>query len=395
MNRATRTPAAVRGFSIVELMVALAISLFLMAGAISLLVTSKKTYTVNDDLSRIQESGRIAMEYMSHDLRMAGYFGCADNIEVVYNHVNGATGGALLDTSLAVEGYDGDAPTASRKWLPSGSTDTANIRAGQDGITVRYLEPGNISVTSAMPQASSNIFISTPNDLTKGEIIAVTDCSSADIFQISGPNGTGPSHVVHNTGTATSPGNHNNLFPGCPGSAVNCLSKVYDTNARIMRLVAYRYYVGNGDADGDGDVDADDGDFPVLYRQGLSLDSTSSTLSTSAVQLIDGVEYLSITYGVDTTGDRIPDVYIRSFENSGGIDLTTSNGWNNVISVRIGLLVRSTEEQAPETDDRDYNVNGLLVCEQGDTSSACGAFHPVDRRRRRVFTSTILMRNER
>lgn len=61
------------GLTLIEIMVSLVISLFLIAGVIQLFVSSKQTYRSQDALSRIQENGRMAMEGMAADIRMAGY----------------------------------------------------------------------------------------------------------------------------------------------------------------------------------------------------------------------------------------------------------------------------------------------------------------------------------
>ncbi len=400
MSRYPTTSTRAHGFSMVELMVSITIGLFLLAGATSLLVTSKSNYQVNDDLARIQENARIAMEYLGRDLRMAGYFGCADNITAVYDHINGAAGGSIFDTTSPIEGYETD--PVDNVWEPSKSTDQiALINPGTDAITVRYLQPSSITLTTAMPQPSAVLKITTPNDLQQGEIVGVSDCSSSDIIQISGPAGTTiqtTGNLVHQTGNTVTPGNANLLFPGCPGAAANCLSKIYDTGAQIMRLVSYRYYIGNDeniDEDGDGnaanDGDADNTPDPVLVRAGINVNGTTAAIFP--VQLVDGVEQMQITYGIDTTGDRIPDTYISANGNNGGTDLKTANGWNNVVSVRIGLLMASSEDIATDFDNNTYIVNGLTVCETGNGNAACGAFHAIDRKRRKVFTSTILLRN--
>lgn len=62
-----------RGLSLVEILVALTISLFLIAGVIQLFIGSKQTYRFNDAQSRLQENGRFAIDRMAWDIRMAGY----------------------------------------------------------------------------------------------------------------------------------------------------------------------------------------------------------------------------------------------------------------------------------------------------------------------------------
>src|SRR5690606_35110770 len=66
-----------RGFTVVEVLVAVAISLLLLAGVMALFANSRLSYESNDRLARIQENGRFALALITRDLRAAGYWGCA------------------------------------------------------------------------------------------------------------------------------------------------------------------------------------------------------------------------------------------------------------------------------------------------------------------------------
>lgn len=61
------------GLTLIEILVALVISLVLMAGVIQLFIGSKQTYRFHDALSRLQENGRLALDTMATDIRMASY----------------------------------------------------------------------------------------------------------------------------------------------------------------------------------------------------------------------------------------------------------------------------------------------------------------------------------
>lgn len=65
------------GFSLIEIMIALAISLILLAGVITIMSSSKKTYTLQSELARLQENARFAIEDIAYGSRMAGYAGCS------------------------------------------------------------------------------------------------------------------------------------------------------------------------------------------------------------------------------------------------------------------------------------------------------------------------------
>ena len=62
-----------KGISLIEIMVALTISLVLLAGLIQVFVSSKKTYQVQNSVGRLQENGRFALDILTRNLRQAGY----------------------------------------------------------------------------------------------------------------------------------------------------------------------------------------------------------------------------------------------------------------------------------------------------------------------------------
>ena len=66
-------PGRQAGLSLVELMVAMVIGLFVVASVSILFVNSKKTYLAQDANSRMQESARYAYELLGRQVRLAGY----------------------------------------------------------------------------------------------------------------------------------------------------------------------------------------------------------------------------------------------------------------------------------------------------------------------------------
>lgn len=66
-------PSTERGFSLVELMIALVLGLVLLGGVIQVFLSSRQTYSANEAMSRMQENGRFALEFMARSARLAGY----------------------------------------------------------------------------------------------------------------------------------------------------------------------------------------------------------------------------------------------------------------------------------------------------------------------------------
>lgn len=344
-----------RGFTLVELMVALTIGLILLAGAMSLLISHKWTYRTTENQARIQENGRVAKDFLAWDLRMAGYFGCLDDVSKVVNHVNGATGG-LLDGTTPLEGMDNIA-AGGDTWYPTGSTAVpAGAVPGTDAVVIRYLDPdGSLTVeTPYMVQPAAALHVATGNGLVDGDIVAVTDCDNADIFQITGPTDPDTSGTVnHNTGASEAPGNATKNF-----------SKTYEGDATLVKLAAIVYYVGTG-ASGR----------PSLFRAGIPTTGDRSVMQP--IELVEGVENLQILYGKDTTGDGVPDVFLQA----GAAGMQTADNWASVVSVRFKLLVSHVDEYGTDADTKSYQLLDEAVPAPGD------------RRFRRVFGTAVNLRN--
>ena len=73
------------GLSLIELMIGLVISSILMIGVSNIYFNSRESDTFTNELSRIQETGRQAIDFLARDIRMAGYQGCMDPATVAVN----------------------------------------------------------------------------------------------------------------------------------------------------------------------------------------------------------------------------------------------------------------------------------------------------------------------
>ena len=83
-----------QGFSLIEIMIALLISVFLLLGVIQTFINAQTTYRLQESMSRMQESGSLALEIIGRDLRTTGYWGC----------LKGSTGDLLgTDTTITLK----------------------------------------------------------------------------------------------------------------------------------------------------------------------------------------------------------------------------------------------------------------------------------------------------
>lgn len=94
-----------KGLSLIELMIAVALGVFISAGMISIFINSSQSYRVNENMSRLQENSRFAMLFITRDIRSADYRSCVtddrmdDAIAGEDNHTNTGTGDFILDNT--------------------------------------------------------------------------------------------------------------------------------------------------------------------------------------------------------------------------------------------------------------------------------------------------------
>ncbi len=345
-----------RGLSMIELMIAIVIGLLLLSGTASLMINNKRIYREQNEMARLQENVRFAMEILIKDIRRAGYAGCMDRIQNVNSTVNGGGNDTfLMNFKNPVEGSE-----SASNWYPSNSTEaTVDMLPGSDGITLKFLEPIGVTLRDDMPLVSAELKVYSVGPLVEGEIIALTDCDSADIMQMTQIQAASIS-LQHN------PGNTN----PSPGNSTASLSKRYNEGAEVVRFVARRYFVGTSPVTGE----------TGLYRYAQDLhdfDNDGDRAEFITQELIEGVENMQILYGEDTAGnDSVADTFVSA-------DAVTN--WDDVVTARISLLMHTIKEDftTPLNSNASYNLLGSAV----PTAQ--------DHRHRRIFSSTIMIRNRR
>ena len=375
------------GLTLVELLVAITLGAIILGGAVTLFVNNRDTYNTTNELSRLQETARYALDMMVKDIRMAGYFGCADRGDTVTLNVPVVNPGELWDFNMdpgagaiipPIEGFE--AAFVANEFMPSGFDVTVGtngaggeVLAGTDAITLRYIAGSMIDVApangtldyqvtaDAINGASSTITADSTTGFALNQVAAIADCGGSDIFQIT-------------------------AAPTATTVQANALSRGYNaaSSPMIAPYVGVRYYVGDNGRGPGGEV------YPSLYRTIITPPDPADTAQVdpteSSQELFEGVEVMQILYGVDTSGNGVPDSYVRS----GDAPLSTGDpagNWANIVSVRIAIVVRTVDQYGREIDTNTYTVN-----DHDDVLSP--RFNPVDdNRRRRVFTTTTMVRN--
>jgi type IV pilus assembly protein PilW len=150
--------ARARGVSLIELMVSLVIGLLLMAGAVSVYLQSKSTYTTSEAVARLQETGRYALSVIEPDVRLAGFWGMTNRAEGMTNAVadtaivNNCGAGWIGDGAHAIDAINGDGTTGAYTL----SCTATNRATGADVLMIRRAASKVAAVSASQVQIQSN-----------------------------------------------------------------------------------------------------------------------------------------------------------------------------------------------------------------------------------------------
>jgi type IV pilus assembly protein PilW len=116
------------GLSLIELMIAITLGILLTSAMISLFINSKKSYRINENMSRLQENAKFAMTFISRDIRMADYRACETSDR--------------LDTAIAGQSNTGlnGSDSITLLWQPY---DCDDVSVAESTSTVYTIENGD------------------------------------------------------------------------------------------------------------------------------------------------------------------------------------------------------------------------------------------------------------
>lgn len=406
----TRRPSRVRGLSLIELMVALTLGAFLILGLVQLFSASRSAFLASEGLSRVQETGRTAVEWMQRDLRMAGHMGCVSDQAIFLSSaprfqnlleqlavagpppVAAVPAPVLYRVGVGVQGFDaaGSAvgetvdrsgaenppgTSAVGSWTPSLPTELNPILAtgvgqaidGSDVVVVRYFSAESLPVELVVPGNPSVVRLpagtaaANPDFFRAGAIYGLNDCIQSAVFQLTSQAG--------DQLTVSQSGLNRRTFDG---------TAQFAQGSALYRVEAVVYYVGVG-ASGQ----------PSLFR--WVAEPTGANVNARREELLEGVEMIQLQFGLDAAPAlALPDGTIDVMRvatpiNQDGqaiLGMPVQGQWLRAGTARIGLLVRSPERaQSQAAVNNRYVVNGTIVTTFDDG------------RVRQVYESSVAMRN--
>ncbi|WP_444940075.1 PilW family protein [Microbulbifer sp. ZKSA004] len=336
-----------QGISLVELMVSITVGLVLMAGVVQLFLSSKVTFTTQQAIARVQETGRLAIDFISEDIRMAGYVGClntANSSDQFVNYLNnGET--TLYNFAVPAEGIDEDQIDVS---YPDHSSNS-------DVLLLRSANGAAVGVTGNT--AKDRIYIENTDfeedgcdededkysGICKEDILVIADCTKGRVFQVTEIEGSSTSDTVtlfHSDDDGFTPGN--NIADS--GDDATEKENYFFSDAQVFVATSTFYYIDDGTSGR-----------PSLFRE----------INGESQELLAGVEQMQVTYALNGGDYR---------------EAKDVADWGQLTGIRVELLVSSDDDNVLQ-DVQLYTFNG-----QEDQN-------PGDKRLRQVFTSTISVRS--
>jgi type IV pilus assembly protein PilW len=333
-----------QGLSLVELLVALALGLFLMGGVISIFVSNQENFKSNEGLARIQENARFSFEQLSREVREAGTTPCG--VRTVLSAIRTPT---LVVTPWWADWNSGtfiayDRSNASTL-VPFG-TAVGNRRAGTDALSIlrasmvdnllRPVEAHDTSINQLTLSSNANF------DKDGGDVALVCDSFSAAIFEVSVTSGA--KNIQWST---SSPSSNCSTALGWRKDfdcAAKITNKQFQNDAFVTTLDSAFWYIGVSPS----------GNGSSLYRLTLDKVGPSGGSKNATIvrrEMVSNVAGMRVDYLVRTRvagAPGTPDTFTEptQWENESGSAknyfIPANFGWSSdnprqVIAVRLTL----------------------------------------------------------
>ena len=324
MNRQTRKLQS--GMSMVELMIAMLLATILAGSIITVFVNNSHSFNQDENVLRMQDDARFALREIAFDIGMAGHY--ADLL---------IPASVTPDLSLAIVADCG--PSGQDKWMYR----TTQAGSG-DSFSLIGIDNATSSTASAVHSCIDN-----------GELLGGTDVVS--VKRVAGsPAGITRAGSIYLRTNGTVGLLYRAPYPAAPAVDVPVPLADWEFRPRVYYIRQFANTPGDG--------------IPTLRRKVLAGVGPSMTTECIAT----GIENLQIEYGIDTTTDGNPNVFLSS---------PTLAQMQGIVTARIFLLARTSAIDTRYTNQKTFSI------------SNAPDYTPADSFHRRVFSTTVSVQNIR
>jgi type IV pilus assembly protein PilW len=373
MTRTAPRARAQRGFSLVELMIALGISAIVIAGSLALLIGQQRAFQTGSADRALQETARVALESVTSELRMAGF-----GMEPALVFDFGAQ--AAVPMPRASPGTTGAVATVS-----CGSAVACRDRTDGPDELVFYHRNPSFGYALAQGYAGDTLHLTGPlrSPIYKGQLLQVM-CFSGSMYwayvkTASFVDATADADVpvtIESSTTSDFPRQNAILADGCFGAAAPQGSDAATaaSAAKVYKIERFRYYIATYDATGNIVAWGTVGGRPhLMLDQGLTDKDGVPVLSVVAPDVEDlqlayifpasapGLQLIGATSGTAVTAndqgiDLAPAAGVPLFGDESDAPSRTTQHPANIRGVKVSLVVRSPEADARVVADLDNTL---------------------------------------
>lgn len=372
------------GVTLIELLIALVLSLAVLIGLSSVYVAVKQSFRFQETTGRLQEDANFALDTISKELRMAGYAGCSGIKKITAGSVTSYYPGSVL-ASGSPNGIEGSNPLAqienSNVEVTYQPLTPLNFIRGFDSVPNGMFASGSVPTTSGTDSlffsggSVDSVAVSAPMGATNSPLtissdtygwrnatlnggaynMIVSDCTSSSVFGGKVSVSGGVTTIAHDTGLGNSVGTFASSY-------------LFGTDA-VVSLVRWNFFYVATRAGAT---------TPSLYR--VTFNGNSRLV---AEEIVSNVESMQLHYGENTTADAsgIPTLVADQWRTTAA----SVTNWSRVVAVRVGLMMISGDDNA----NPGVTLTTPTLLGQTYTIPTGGSAN----RLRKEFSSTVVLRN--
>lgn len=301
----------IQGLSMIELLVSMALGVFLSAALVGTYLGSKRNYYHDEQVARMQENGRYAMRLLSRELAMAGFYG-----------------GTLSMRSAVPAVIETDCSQHHWALTPSDAIELVNDFSGET-------EPVATNATTYTCLHGADIAPET-------DLVAIKRTASEASLR----RGVSAAGLTPSTGKIW----YLRIQSGYPPQweqlrpADLLAAKMSDTSLSYWEAITKIYFIRK---------------YAVKEGDGISSLCTKSLTGNAMTSrcLVEGVENLQVEFGIDTDYDGVANQYSAA---------PTGAEMQFAVAARIYLLIRSISELSDHVDRSTYLLGQKEVIATGD-----------------------------
>lgn len=228
------------GFSFIEMIIGLAVSISLILIMIYSYMTIRRIYQLNVNIISMQNAAYAAEQILSRDIRTAGFAGCLrlDSAQTLHQPVN-----IQFDMDNRVRGYASDQLPKEMRFIAK------EVKQGSDVIVIEKMANDPVLLKAINKRKKYHVH----------ELLMISDCANRVIFQYT----------------------QNNLI-----AALNNKNE-FSAIAQIAPLEKIVFYIATT-----GRTTSNRAPIYALYRKNLWGEDSEQT------EIVDGIENMQIRYGI-------------------------------------------------------------------------------------------------